>query len=129
MKIAAVTSDGKTIHPHFGEALGFIVVTLEDNKIVAKDVRNLAEELVQEPTPHHNSNEGQPHQCRSGKLLELITDCNLVLSGGMCKGVFSKLQRAELSPFLTDVVNIDQAVQTYLEGRLENHPELIQAKD
>ncbi|MEI6043579.1 MAG: NifB/NifX family molybdenum-iron cluster-binding protein [Chloroflexota bacterium] len=127
MKIAAVTSDRETIHTHFGEALGFIVVTLEENKVVDKEVRELAEKAATEP--EHPSDKDQPHQCRSGKLVELIGDCNLVLSGGMCKGAFSKLQKAKVGPFLTNVVNIEEAVQAYIEGQLENHPELIRAEN
>jgi predicted Fe-Mo cluster-binding NifX family protein len=132
MKIAASTSDGETIDHHFGNALGFVVLTIEEGKVVNTELRDLAEDppppVTEEPAHHshdHHHENGENHQCRSGKLLNLIPDCSVVLSRGMCEEVYGKLQEAKLGPLLTDVVSIDEAVQAYAEGRLENHPELI----
>lgn len=40
MRIAAVSEDGVTISQHFGRALSYIVVTVEDGKIVPREQRD-----------------------------------------------------------------------------------------
>ncbi|RME39883.1 MAG: dinitrogenase iron-molybdenum cofactor biosynthesis protein, partial [Thermoflexia bacterium] len=39
MKIAAVSDDGVTISPHFGRAPFYVVVTVEEGRIVGREVR------------------------------------------------------------------------------------------
>ena len=45
-KIATVTDDGKTISPHFGRATKYAVLTIEDDRIIARELRDKA--------GHHN---------------------------------------------------------------------------
>ena len=40
MKIAAVSEDGVTISQHFGRAPFYVVVTVEDGKIVSREKRD-----------------------------------------------------------------------------------------
>jgi predicted Fe-Mo cluster-binding NifX family protein len=40
MKIAAVSDDGTTISAHFGRAPFYVVVTVEDGRIVARETRD-----------------------------------------------------------------------------------------
>ena len=40
MKIAAISDDGVTISQHFGRAPLYVVVTVEDDKIVGKETRD-----------------------------------------------------------------------------------------
>nr|WP_135481193.1 NifB/NifX family molybdenum-iron cluster-binding protein [Candidatus Chloroploca mongolica] len=40
VKIAAVTNDGRTISAHFGRARQYLVVTVEDGAVVAREVRD-----------------------------------------------------------------------------------------
>jgi hypothetical protein len=35
------------------------------------------------------------------------------------------LQRAHIRPIMTDIVNIDEALKTFLEGRMVNKPDLV----
>jgi len=58
-------------------------------------------------------------------MIAVIADCDVVLSRGMGRGMYQNLQQAGIFPILTTVPNIDEAVAAYLQGRLENHPELI----
>ena len=41
-KIATVTDDGKTISPHFGRATKYAVLTIEDDRIIARELRDKA---------------------------------------------------------------------------------------
>jgi predicted Fe-Mo cluster-binding NifX family protein len=40
MKIAVITDDGKTISQHFGHAPYYLVVTVENNKIIDRELRD-----------------------------------------------------------------------------------------
>ena len=40
MKIAAISEDGTTISQHFGRAPYYLVITVEDGKVVSKEKRD-----------------------------------------------------------------------------------------
>jgi len=40
MKLAVITDDGKTISQHFGRALSYMVLTIEDGKITEREMRS-----------------------------------------------------------------------------------------
>ncbi len=40
-------------------------------------------------------------------------------------GAFENMKQANIRPAVTDVTNIDEAVQAYLAGSLENHVEKL----
>ena len=39
MKIAVITDNGKTISRHFGRAPHYVVVTVENGKVIAREMR------------------------------------------------------------------------------------------
>jgi hypothetical protein len=43
----------------------------------------------------------------------------------MGAGMHLTLQRAHIRPIMTDIVNIEKALTTFLEGRLVNRPDLV----
>lgn len=115
MKIAVVTNDGTTISAHFGQARYYIVLTVEDGKVVGQEQREKNEYQGAEDTGMQ----------RHTRIVAPITDCNIVLSGGMGAGMYRNLQQAHIRPILTDVEDINEAVTAYIEGRLRNKPELV----
>jgi predicted Fe-Mo cluster-binding NifX family protein len=144
MKIAAVSNNGKTISAHFGKARYFVVITAEDGKILSRELidrTETSEELslpfpampgagrplkvinLQEPAAEHK------HGHAAGALkrhdIEQIKDCDLVLSRGMGGGMLLRLQQANLRTILTDVMDIEEAIGLFFEGKLRNHPELV----
>jgi len=126
MKIAAITEDGTTISQHFGRAPLYLVVTVEDGKIVNKETRA--------KTGHHTFAAHQPpdlapgerhgydagSQARHGSMAETISDCQVLLAGGMGWGAYESLKSRNIGPVVTDVENIDEAVNLYLDGKLPN---------
>ena len=131
MKIAVATQDGQKIDDYFNKSLGFVVMTVEDGSVVSREIRDITGTNTLAPVTTQPVQAGieAPHECKGQKLMSLILDCNVLLSGRMCTGIQSKLQEAEIKPVLTDVVNIGEAVQAYLEGSLENHPEMAHTGD
>ncbi len=131
MKIAAVTEDGTTISQHFGRAPLYEVTTIEDGKIVHKETRD--------KTGHHtfaahdkpDLAHGQKHgrgagaQVRHSSMAETITDCQVLIAGGMGWGAYESLKSHNIIPLLTDIENVDEAVRLYLEGKLTNQEKLL----
>ncbi|MGE5263997.1 MAG: NifB/NifX family molybdenum-iron cluster-binding protein [Acidobacteriota bacterium] len=121
MKIAAVTDDGKTIHSHFGQALYYEVLTIENNAVVARERR---------PKPAHQHSGQHEHHPSGGDthalgLAKVIADCQGLLARGMGQPAFQALQAAGIQPVLTEKQTIDDAVQAYLRGDLAHRAERV----
>jgi predicted Fe-Mo cluster-binding NifX family protein len=54
-----------------------------------------------------------------------IMDCEVLLARGMGAGAYESMKQANIRPVVTDISNIDQAVQAYIEGRLVDHTERL----
>lgn len=131
MKIAAITDDGKTVSQHFGRARYFLVVTVEDGKIVGQELRDKAGHHTFAPQEGVGHNHAAPHgfdpasQGRHGQMLAVIADCQVVLAGGMGQGMLQNLAQAGIRPILTEVRSIEEAVHAFLEGKLVDRSERV----
>ena len=126
MKIAVISEDGTNISQHFGRAPYYVVVTVEGSKIVSKETRA--------KTGHHTFAAHQPPdlapgerhgydagaQVRHESMAEAISDCQVLLAGGMGWGAYEAMQSYNITPIITDVRDVDEAVQLYLDGKLTN---------
>lgn len=140
MKIAAVTDDGKTISAHFGRAINYLVVTVEDGHITDSELRDKAnhhdfhqEESHQDqyliqpsgykeaPGHGHGRHSAEKHR----RMFETITDCQIVLARGMGQGAYAGLEQMNVRPILTEIKEIETAVQAVIDGTIENHPERL----
>ena len=129
MKIAAVTEDGVTISQHFGRAPYYVVLTVEAGQVVGREQR--------EKVAHGRGADGHVHvegvahgfdaasQDTHSRMAAPIADCQIILARGMGRGAYESLQQAHIRPVVTDVVNIDAAVQAYLAGSLTDHVEKL----
>ena len=126
MKIAAISDDRITISQHFGRAPFYVVVTVEDGKVVGKETRDKAghHTFAAHQTP--DSAPGERHgydagsQARHQNMAGTISDCQVLLTGGMGWGAYESMQSYNIKPVVTDVQSIDEAVQLYLDGKLAN---------
>ena len=126
MRIAAISDDGITISQHFGRAPLYVVVTVEEGRIVSKETRT--------KTGHHTFAAHHPPDLAPGErhgydtgaeirhqsMAEIISDCQVLLTGGMGWGAYESMQSYNIKPIVTDVKSIDEAVQLYLDGKLTN---------
>jgi len=125
MKIAVITEDGTTISQHFGRAPLYVVVTVEDGKIVSKETRNKTGHHTfaahhPDSTPDEKHGYGAGSQVRHASMAETISDCQVLIAGGMGWGAYESLKSLNIEAVVTDVVSIDEAVKLYLEGKLPN---------
>jgi predicted Fe-Mo cluster-binding NifX family protein len=133
MKIAAVSEDGVTISQHFGRAPFYVVVTVEDGKIVARERRDKMghTQFAAEPQAEAHGADPRGHgfdaaaQNRHMRMAAAIADCDVLLARGMGAGAYESMRQAGVRPVVTDIVTIDEAVQAYLDGRIIDHTERL----
>ena len=136
MKIAAVTDDEKTISPHFGRAIKYVILEVDDGHIMTREVRDKASHRdFQQEASHgreqhqHDSSRGRGYgkqaEEKHRRMFEAIPDCQILLARGMGKGAYKGLQQLGIHPILTDIGDIDTAVEAVIDGSSEDRPERL----
>jgi predicted Fe-Mo cluster-binding NifX family protein len=126
MKIAVVTEDGITISQHFGRAPFYAVLTTEDGHITGYEQREkFAHHHGLGEHGHEGGHQGPEAQNTHGRMMSPIDDCEVMIARGMGNGAYYSLQETGIKPVITDVANIEEAVQHYLKGDLVNHVERL----
>lgn len=126
MKIAAISDDETTISQHFGRAPFYVVVTVEAGKMVSKETRDktghhtFAAHRPPDLAPGERHGYDAGSQVRHESMAETISDCQVLLAGGMGWGAYESMQSYNIKPVVTDVKSIDEAVLLYLDGKLTN---------
>ena len=134
MKIAVVSEDGVTISQHFGRAPFYVVLTVENGKVVAGEKREKAGHAQFEGEAHGKDAPGSAPrrhgfdaaaQGRHARMVEAIADCSVLVARGMGAGAYESIKQAGIRPVVTDVADINEAVQAYLAGTLTDHVEKL----
>ncbi|HML24309.1 MAG TPA: NifB/NifX family molybdenum-iron cluster-binding protein [Aggregatilinea sp.] len=134
MKIAVVTEDGQTISQHFGRAPYYLVFTIEDGAIVAREQRDKANHSHFAGQPHeheHGHEHGQGHgfgpasESKHNQMIASITDCEAAIVRGMGRGAYISLQQANIRPIVTDIASAEDAVRAYVDGSIVDHTERL----
>jgi predicted Fe-Mo cluster-binding NifX family protein len=123
MKIAAITDDGTTISQHFGRAPYYAVLTIEDEQIVSREMRDkmghrqfVHEEAYLDEQGRHGF--GQGSQSRHAAMASAISDCDVLLCRGMGWGAYESMKQSGIETIVTDISKIEEAVQAYLDGTI-----------
>jgi predicted Fe-Mo cluster-binding NifX family protein len=130
MKIAVITDDGTSISLHFGRAPFYAVFTTEDNRIVKREVRDkmghhqfVHEEGLVDEQGRHGFGPGS--QDRHAAMAQAIKDCDVLLCGGMGWGAYEGMKQAGIKTVVTDMLNVEDAVQAYLDGTIVERTDLL----
>ncbi len=131
MKIAVVTNDAETISQHFGRSRFYKIITVKDEKQFSQEIRPRG-------TGHfaHNHNEmhhehshsdaegrhgfGAEANDRHAAMAREISDCDILIAGGMGAGAYQSFVNAGLKVILTDKKNIDEAIDYLIQDKLDN---------
>lgn len=135
MKIAAITDDGQTISQHFGRAQYYLVITVEGGKVTGSELRpklghatlHTQEHASTEPVQSQNQGHGMDpasHQ-KHVQMAEAIADCEALLCRGMGQGAYLSMQQVGVRPIVTDIPEIEAAVEAYLKGAIVDHTEML----
>lgn len=126
-KIAVASDDGQTISQHFGQERGYVVLTLENGHVERRESRDKLGHTDFAGHHHHGHQHGVglEEEYRHGMMFAPITDCEVCAVGGMGVGAYENSRSLGIRPIVTDMMSIDEAVQAFIEDRLENHAERI----
>lgn len=130
MKVAVVTMEGENISQHFGRSPYYKIITIVDQKIIKEEMRergtgHFAQNKSHEEK-HHNVDAKQKHGYGSdadnkhASMAAEISDCEVLIAGGMGQGAYESFKRVGLNVFLTDHVKISSAINDLINGTLIN---------
>lgn len=125
MKIALVTDDHQTISAHFGRAQFYEVFTIEAGKISARETFTKDNHKVVALGEPAQSHDGHQHQHDHNAMIAPIADCQALLTRGMGFGAHNSLKEHGIQPVITDIHEIEAAVNAYIAGTLTDHPEKL----
>ncbi len=143
MKIAFVADDLQTISSHFGRAPHVVVVTVEDGKEAARELRTKEAHSDDHEHDHehghdhglvelHDHQHGHTHANDSGhhdrdhtSKFTSMQDCDVMVVRGIGSPAIAHARNMGLEVFLTRETTIDAALAAYLGGKLDNDPRRI----
>ncbi len=134
MKIAVITDDGKQISQHFGRAPYYLVLTIEEGKVIAREMREKmghgqfsAQPHAETEQPSSQPGHGMDHASHNKhvSMADAISDCQALICGGMGMGAYESMRRLNIQPLVTDLSDVEDAVQAFLDGKLIDHTELL----
>lgn len=130
-KIAIITEDGKTISQHFGRAGHYAVVTIEDGKVINREMRDkLGHKNFQNKESHEQHDPNQPHgfdedsRDKHVRMSDAIMDCDVLIAGGMGYGARQHMQDRGIKIIMSSITSIDSAVEKWINGELTDQTEL-----
>jgi predicted Fe-Mo cluster-binding NifX family protein len=132
MKIAIVSDDKQTISRHFGRAENYIVVSVEQEKPVEKTILPKLSNCNTDARHHHGhdrksdprgSGFGRHSRSKHDQMFKDIQDCDVLVARGMGRGAYQGLEQLGIKPIVTDIVDVDAAVQAILDDTIVNHTE------
>ncbi len=114
------------ISNHFGRSPFFGIYTISDGQVSEEEMR------MNTFTHHMKKEQGEGHQNRGHKpenqkhshnhrsLVDGLSDCQVVISGGMGKGAINSLSSSGMEIIITDEKESRDAVLKYANGELRN---------
>jgi predicted Fe-Mo cluster-binding NifX family protein len=130
MKIAVITDDGKTISQHFGRAPYYMVMTIEAGKILNREMReklghNQFSGIGTEEHHHEQHGMDPASHDKHAQMAGSISDCEVLICGGMGRGAYESMRLLKIKPVVTEISDIEEAVQAYMDGKLVDHTEML----
>ena len=129
MKVAIATDDGRVVSQHFGRATKYAVVTVQDGRIVAselraKDSNHGGGDHTHDATAPGGSRSaehtGPEAQARHTSMLSAIADCTCVVAGGIGWGARDQMSAMGITPIVTTLRSVEDAARACANGEIEN---------
>ncbi|MBI5353642.1 MAG: hypothetical protein HZB50_13455 [Chloroflexi bacterium] len=124
MKIALVTDDHETISAHYGRAQFYEIFTIEAGRVTARESIARTIQQVVSIDSQHETGEKHHHHDHNAMIVP-IADCEILLARGMGMGAHLSLKEHGIQPIITDIRELQAAVDAYLAGTLVDHPERL----
>jgi len=132
MKIAIVTNDGEFVSQHFGRSRYYSVYTIENGQIVDKELRDRTvghydpnRDRTKESNEQHLDAQGRhgyggDAMDRHQSMAAAISDCDVLIAGGMGSGAVEAFRGAGLQVILTDIPAVEVAATAFAEGKIKD---------
>ncbi len=101
MKVAVASQNRKSVTTHLGRCRKFWIYTIEDKKVLNRELLELPKEL--------SFHESSPHDTHP------LDDVALIICGGMGENLKNRLARKSIGSFVTEESDPDKAVVEYLK--------------
>ena len=111
-----------TVSAHFGIARHYLVYSIEGEVVKGKEVRD---KVGHGPGENHHRQEVGAESSFHDTMLSSVSDCGVVISGGLGRPMFESIAAAGMKPILTRIRGADEAVKAFMDGSLDNHSELV----
>ncbi len=132
MKIAIPSNDKINIAGHFGRTKGFVICEIDNQEVIKKEykennftghAKGKHSEGEHEHHEHHehHKHEHDEHHSHKG-IFDAIGDCRMVIAGGMGRRLYDEFQQKNINVFVTKEKNIDNALNLFFDGNLDNNP-------
>jgi predicted Fe-Mo cluster-binding NifX family protein len=125
MKMAIVSDDHQTISAHFGRAQFYEVFTINAGKVTARETLVRSNSQIVAVGGGHEAEGEHHHHHDHNAMITPISDCQVLLAGGMGMGAHLSLKEHGIQPIITDIREIQAAVDAYLAGTLVDHKERL----
>lgn len=133
MKIAVACMNEMAVSAHFGRAEKYMVYEVEDGQVKNKKMlskpghRHFSQQQKngQGHSAHQGSGFGHHARCKHDEMFENIKDCDVLLTGGMGRGAYLDLQKWGIRPIVTDITDVEKAVQAVLDETIVDHTEKL----
>jgi predicted Fe-Mo cluster-binding NifX family protein len=132
MKIAVACMNEHTIAAHFGRAEKYMVYEVEDGQVMDRKMvpkpghRHFSQQQPVGGQGHgHGSGFGHHAGCKHEQMIENIRDCDVLLAGGMGRGAYVDMQTWGIRPIVTDITEVEKAVQAVVDGTIVDHTEKL----
>lgn len=131
-KIAFITEDGERLSSHFGTAPYYHIFAIEDGKVTGKEIREKPGQTHHghhdhdqdhghhnHDHDHHHEHGGKGRQGHGKRKLELISDCQILVAGGMGVRAYQHAIDQGLEVIMSGG-RIEDALALYLKGELNS---------
>jgi len=120
MKIGIASDDKQHISRHFGRSRGFVIADVQENAVRSTSYK------MNDFTHHSQHGHGESHGGHNHNhdgILKALESCEVVISRGMGRRIYEDLQAAGIQPVITDLGEVEAALQAYIRGTLDDHPD------
>jgi predicted Fe-Mo cluster-binding NifX family protein len=131
MKIAIVSDDKQTISRHLGRAENYVVISLDQEKIIERKTLPKPDSSSRRHGKHRHRSDsrgrgfGHRSEHNHEQMFENIKDCDILLTRGMGRGSYLDLQQLGIRPIVTDIPDIDTAIQAILDDTIIDHTDKL----
>ena len=118
MKIAVATIDGISLSQHFGQSKGFVVFDVEGSTVRSREFRTSDDTPHNQGVCNHEADKSPEVHVRVG-IFGLLSDCGVVLCGGMGAGAAQSMLANGIKPvMMPGAHSADDAVADYINGNI-----------